>query len=314
MLALIAAQEAAVIASGHGSPLSAPIGTGTVDGFAAGMLLSGVVFVLILAQRRALRRPVGVSATRVNATPPGPAGEGPAPEPALGLYPAAVLAAPVEAEMFAPIADPGLGADLDLDTDLATAFGESAPASRAADAEVGPTLSTHPYADPYADVSPFGGAGSPASFRPFGDAANEVVLQAGVRLEEWLEGEMRRPSLPGSGRAQVPAAETSSAPATPVPAAVAAAEAATAVVPATLPQADPPPAATAEEELGDEPGQRRRAPAYQSKHRLSGRNDAKPWPENHRRAARHAAASSARSGTMSRMLGLRQLRPVSAAD
>jgi hypothetical protein len=316
MLALIAAQEAAVIASGHGSPLSAPIGTGTVDGFAAGMLLSGVVFVLIRAQRRALRRPVGVSATRVNATPAGPAGEGPAPEPALGFYPAPVLGASVEAEMFAPIADTGLGADLDLDlaTDLATAFGEPAPASRAADAEVSPPLSTHPYADPYADVSPFGGAGLPASFRPFGDATNEVVLQAGVRLEEWLEGEMRRPSLPGSRRAPGPAAETSSAPATPVPAAVAAAEAMTAVVPATLPQADPPPAATAEDELGDEPGQRRRAPAYQSKHRLSGRNDARPWPENHRRAARHAAASSARSGTMSRMLGLRQLRPVSAAD
>jgi hypothetical protein len=321
MLALIAVQEAAVIASGHGSPLSAPIGTGTVDGFAAGMLLSGVVFVLILAQRRALRRPVGVSATRVNATPatpPGPAGEGPAPEPALGLYPAPVLAAPVEAEMFAPIADTGLGADLDLDTDLATdlatAFGEAAPASRAADAEVSPTLSTQPYADPYADVSPFAGVGSLASFRPFGDAANEVVLQAGVRLEEWLEGQMRRPSLPGSSRAHAPAAETASAPATPVSVAVAAAGAATAVVPATLPEADPPPAATAEEELGDEPGQRRRAPAYQSKHRLSGRNDAKPWPENHRRAARHAAASSARSGTMSRMLGLRQLRPVSAAD
>lgn len=312
MLALIAAQEAAVIASGHGSPLTAPIGTGTVDGFAAGMVLSGVVFMLILAQRRALRRPVGVSATRVNATPAGLADEGSAPEPALGLYPAPVLAAPVEAEMFAPIADIGLdtGLDKDLDKDLDTVFGEPAAASRDADPEASPALSTHPYADPYADVRPFGGASSPASFVPFGDAANEVVLQAGVRLEEWLEGQMRRPSLPGSSRAPAPAAETSSAPVTPVPAAVAAAEAATAVVPATFPQADPPPAATAEEEPGDEPGQRRRAPAYQSKHRLSGRNDSKPWPENHHRAARHAAASSARSGAMSRMLGLRQLRPV----
>ena len=316
MLALIAAQEAAVIASGHGSPLTAPIGTGTVDGFAAGMVLSGVVFMLILAQRRALRRPVGVSAARVSATPTGSAGEGPAPESALGLYPAPVLAAPVEAEMFAPIADSGLDTGLDkgLDTDLAMVFGEPAAASREADPEVSPALSTHPYADPYADVRPFGGASSPASFVPFGDAANEVVLQAGVRLEEWLEGQMRRPSLPGSRRAPAPAAETSSAPLTPVPAAVAASEAATAVVPATFPPADPPPAATAEEELGDEPGQRRRAPAYQSKHRLSGRNDSKPWPENHHRAARHAAASSARSGAMSRMLGLRQLRPVSAAD
>ena len=319
MLALIAAQEAAVIASGHGSPLTAPIGTGTVDGFAAGMVLSGVVFMLILAQRRALRRPVGVSATRVSATPAGSAGEGSAPEPALGLYPAPVLAAPVEAEMFAPIADTGLddglddGLDKSLDADLATVFGQPAAASREADPEASPALSTHPYADPYADVRPFGGASSPASV-PFGDAANEVVLQPGVRLEEWLEGQMRRPSLPGSSRAPAPAAETSSAPVTPVPAAVVAAEAATAVVPATFPEADPPPAATAEEELGDEPGQRRRAPAYQSKHRLSGRNDSKPWPENHHRAARHAAASSARSGAMSRMLGLRQLRPVSAAD
>jgi hypothetical protein len=274
-----------------------------------------VVFMLILAQRRALRRPVGVSATRVSATPAGSAGEGSAPEPALGLYPAPVLAAPVEAEMFAPIADTGLDTGLDesLDTDLATVFGQPAAASREADREASPALSTHPYADPYADVRPFGGASSPASV-PFGDAANEVVLQPGVRLEEWLEGQMRRPSLPGSSRAPAPVAETSSAPVTPVPAAVVAAEAATAVVPATFPEADPPHAATTEEELGDEPGQRRRAPAYQSKHRLSGRNDSKPWPENHHRAARHAAASSARSGAMSRMLGLRQLRPVSAAD
>jgi len=183
MLALIAAQEAAVIASGHGSPLTAPIGTGTVDGFAAGMVLSGVVFMLILAQRRALRRPVGVGATRVSATPAGSAGEGSAPELALGLYPAPVLGAPVEAEMFAPIADTGLDTGLDesLDTDLATVFGQPAAASREADPEVSPALSTHPYADPYADVRPFGGASSPASV-PFGDAANEVVLQPGVRL------------------------------------------------------------------------------------------------------------------------------------
>ncbi|MGH3404583.1 MAG: hypothetical protein ACRDRJ_19090, partial [Streptosporangiaceae bacterium] len=181
-----------------------------------------------------------------------------------------------------------------------------------------PALSTYPYAD----VSPFTEATPPASFMPFADAANEVVLQAGVRLEEWLEGEMRRPSLPGSSRAHVPAPETAPALATPlpavvpavVPAAVAAAEASTAVVPVTFPEAGPPSSATAEEELGDEPGQRHRAPAYQSKHRLSGRSDSKPWPENHRRAARHAAASSARSGARSRMFGLRQLGPVSAAD
>ncbi len=308
MLALLAAQEAAVIASGHGSPLTAPIGTGTVDGFAAGMLLSGAVFLLILAQRRALRRPARASATQVSEIPAGPTDETPAPEAALGQYPAPFLAAPVEAEMFAPVEDPGPRMALD---EPAASFG--------ADPEVSPVLSTPALSThPYADVSPFGGGSSPASFMPFADAANEVVLQAGVRLEEWLEGEMRRPSLPGSSRPHVPAPETTSAPVTPVPAAVAAAEANTAVVPVTFPEAEPPPAATAEEELGDEPGQRRRASAYQSKHRQSGRSDSrpdsKPWPDNHRPAARHAAASSPRSRGMSRKLGLRQLGPVSAAD
>jgi hypothetical protein len=311
MLALLAAQEAAVIASGHGSPLTGPIGTGTVDGFAAGMLLSGVVFLLILAQRRALRRPARASATAVSEIPAGPANETPAAEAALGQYPAAFLAAPAEPDMFAPVTDPGPRMARD---EPAAGFG--------ADPGVSPALSTHPYAD----VSPFGGSSSPASFMPFADAANEVVLQAGVRLEEWLEGEMRRPSLPGSSRAHVPAPETAPAPVTPmpaampatVPAAVVAAEASTTVVPVTLPEAAPPPAAPADQELGDEPGQRRRASAYQSKHRLSGRSDSrpdsKPWPDNHRRAARHAAASSARSGAKSRMRGLRQLGPVSAAD
>ena len=315
MLALLAAQEAAVIASGHGSPLTAPIGTGTVDGFAAGMLLSGVVFLLILAQRRAVRRPARESAARVSETPAGPAGEAPAPEAALGQYPesilaAPILAAPVEAEVSPALSTQALSTQA-LSTQALSAQALSAQA-----------LSTHPYAD----VSPFGGASSPASFMPFADAANEVVLQAGVRLAEWLEGEMRRPSLPGSSRAHAPAPETAPALPTPlpaelpaelpatVPAAVAAAEASTAVVPATFPEAGPPPSATAEEELGDEPGQRRRASAYQSKHRLSGRSDSKPWPDNHRRAARHAAASSARSGAKSRMFGLRQLGPVSAAD
>lgn len=291
MLALLAAQEAAVIASGHGSPLSAPIGTGTVDGFAAGMLLSGVVFLLILAQRRAVRRPARASATRVSETLAGPAGEAPAPEAALGQYPESILAAPV---LAAPV-----------EADVSPALSTQA-------------LSTHPYAD----VRPFTEASSPASFMPFADASNEVVLQAGVRLEEWLEGEMRRPSLPGSSRVQVPAPETAPVMETPppaampavVPAAVVAAEASTAVVPATFPEAGPPPAAPAEEELGDEPGQRRRVSAYQSKHRLNGRSESKPWPDNHRRAARHAAASSARSGAKSRMFGLRQLGPVSAAD
>ncbi|MGH3397546.1 MAG: hypothetical protein ACRDPO_22920, partial [Streptosporangiaceae bacterium] len=311
------------IASGHGSPLTAPIGTGTVDGFAAGMLLSGVVFLLILAQRRAARRPARASAARVSETPAGPAGEAPAPEVALGQYPESILAAPILAAPVEAEVSPALSADaLSVQALSTQALGTQALGTQA--------LSTHPYAD----VSPFGGASSPASFMPFADAANEVVLQAGVRLEEWLEGEMRRPSLPGSSRAHFPAPETASALATPlpaavpavvpvavpavvpavVPAAVAAAEASTAVVPVTFPEAGPPSSATAEEDLGDEPGQRRRASAYQSKHRLSGRSDSKPWPDNHRRAARHAAASSARSGARSRMFGLRQLGPVSAAD
>ncbi|MGH3404907.1 MAG: hypothetical protein ACRDRJ_20725, partial [Streptosporangiaceae bacterium] len=157
MLALLAAQEAAVIASGHGSPLTAPIGTGTVDGFAAGMLLSGVVFLLILAQRRAARRPARASAMRVSETPVGPAGEAPAPEATLGQYPESILAAPV---LAAPV----------------EAEVSPAPSTQALSTQA---LSTYPYAD----VSPFTEATPPASFMPFADAANEVVLQAGVRLE-----------------------------------------------------------------------------------------------------------------------------------
>jgi hypothetical protein len=264
------------------------------------MLLSGVVFLLILAQRRAARRPARASATRLTETPAGPAGEAPAPE-AFGQYPESILAAPVLGGPAEAEVSPALSTQALSTQTLST-----------------PASSTHPYAD----VSPFGGASSPASFMPFGDAANEVVLQAGVRLEEWLEGEMRRPSLPGSSRTHVPAPETAPALAAPlpaempavVPAAVVAAEASTAVVPATFPEAGPPSSAAADEELGDEAGQRRRASAYQSKHRLSGHSESKPWPDNHRRAARHAAASSARSGAKSRMFGLRQLGPVSATD
>jgi hypothetical protein len=146
---------------------------------------------------------------------------------------------------------------------------------------------------------------------PFADAANEILLQPGIRLEEWLEGQMRRPSLPRSSHAPVtepesePGNDKEKVPAAPIPAAVAAAEATTAVVPAT-------PAPEAVEEDGA--AHHRRAPAYQSKHRLAGRSDSKPWSETHRRTARHAAASSARSGAMSRMFSLRQLRPVSAGD
>src|SRR6185437_2632975 len=231
MLALIAAQEAASIASGHGSPLTAPIGTGTVDGFAAGMLLSGVVFLLILAQRRALRRPASAgAATRATATTAGPpasaastgsahaeshaesahagsahAGPAMAQDSALGMYPtpapvlaAPVLAAPVEADLPAPLADPlaplaGPPAPFgDLPAPLTDPFLTASFEVPEAGDQIGPALSTHPYAD----VSPLAGASAPARFMPFADAANEVVLQPGVRLEEWLEGEMRRPSLP----------------------------------------------------------------------------------------------------------------------
>ena len=106
------------------------------------------------------------------------------------------------------------------------------------------------------------------------------------------------------------------APATNVPAAVAAAEATTAVVPAVpaTPPATTPSDNSAEPDVADESGHHRRAPAYQSKHRLVGRNDSKPWPDSHRRGARHAAASPTRSGVRSRRFGLRQLRPVSAGD
>jgi len=410
MLALIAAQEAASIASGHGSPLTAPIGTGTVDGFAAGMLLSGVVFLLILAQRRALRRPASAgAATRATATTAGPpasaastgsahaeshaesahagsahAGPAMAQDSALGMYPtpapvlaAPVLAAPVEADPLAPLANPptpladplaplaGPPAPLagppapfgDLPAPLTDPFLTASSEVPEAGEQIGPALSTHPYAD----VSPLAGASAPARYMPFADAANEVVLQPGVRLEEWLEGEMRRPSLPKRtpANAAVPASAslfeatpapvattfTTTAPAMTapamtmpvtaepvtadptntvlaanVPAAVAAAEAPTAVVPVT--PAAPPATATssdnsdnsADPDLADESGHHRRSPAYQSKHRLVGRNDSKPWPDNHRRGARHAAASPARSGTRSRMFGLRQLRPVSAGD
>jgi len=396
MLALIAAQEAASIASGHGSPLTAPIGTGTVDGFAAGMLLSGVVFLLILAQRRALRRPASAgAATRATATTAGPpasaastgsahaeshaesahagsahAGPAMAQDSALGMYPtpapvlaAPVLAAPVEADLPAPLADPlaplaGPPAPFgDLPAPLTDPFLTASFEVPEAGDQIGPALSTHPYAD----VSPLAGASAPARFMPFADAANEVVLQPGVRLEEWLEGEMRRPSLPKRtpANAAVPASAslfeatpapvattfTTTAPAMTapamtmpvtaepvtadptntvlaanVPAAVAAAEAPTAVVPVT--PAAPPATVTssdnsdnsADPDLAEESGHHRRSPAYQSKHRLVGRNDSKPWPDNHRRGARHAAASPARSGTRSRMFGLRQLRPVSAGD
>src|SRR6185437_994409 len=364
MLALIAAQEAASIASGHGSPLTAPIGTGTVDGFAAGMLLSGVVFLLILAQRRALRRPASAgAATRATATTAGPpasaastgsahaeshaesahagsahAGPAMAQDSALGMYPtpapvlaAPVLAAPVEADPLAPLADPPAPFG-DLPAPLTDPFLTASFEVPEAGDQIGPALSTHPYAD----VSPLAGASAPARFMPFADAANEVVLQPGVRLEEWLEGEMRRPSLPKRtpANAAVPAsaslfeatpapvatAFTATAPAMTapvmtmpvtaepvtadptntvlaanVPAAVAAAEAPTAVVPVT--PAAPPATVTssdnsdnsADPDLAEESGHHRRSPAYQSKHRLVGRNDSKPWPDNHRRGARHAA-------------------------
>jgi hypothetical protein len=344
MLALIAAQEAAVIASGHGSPLTSPIGYGTVDGFAAGTLLSGVVCMLILAQRRALRRPVRAGAS---ATPAGQSAQAPPMDDGIGQNLPQPLAAPVEMAAHAP-AEMRASVPAEMEANASAEAAALALIGAAAAASVQPEPSARievpafapgdetasvpvdsapwapveppaftPFTDadlsthPYADISPYGCMNSSTEFMPFADAANEILLQPGVRLEEWLEGQMRRPSLPRSGR--VAAAELDKAehgkeeqrPA-PVPSAVVAAEATTAVVPAT------PPAPEADEE--DDTGHHRRAPAYQSKHRLAGRNDSKPWPENHRRPARHAAASSARSGAMSRMFSLRQLRPVSAGD
>jgi hypothetical protein len=249
------------------------------------MALSGVVFMLILAQRRAVRRPVRAAAS---------AGQN-LPQP---------LAAPVEVATSAPASAPPEAAAFAPATDavLSMAFGDPAAGENQAGAIR--DLSTHPYAG----VSPYRSVNSSTEFMPFADAASEVLLQPGIRLEEWLEGQMRRPSLPRSGRAPVtepePDSDKEKVPA-PIPAAVAAAEAATAVVPAT-------PAPEAVEE--DDAARHRRAPAYQSKHRLAGRSDSKPWSETHRRTARHAAASSARSGAMSRMFSLRQLRPVSAGD
>lgn len=346
MLALIAAQEAAVIASGHGSPLTSPIGYGTVDGFAAGTLLSGVVFMLILAQRRALRRPVRAGAGVAPAAQAAPTDDG------LGQNLPQPLAAPVEMAVRAP-AEMRVDASAEMEANaraeaaalalIGAAAAASvqpepsarievpafAPADEAASVPVDSApwapveplaftpvteadLSTHPYAD----ISPYGCMKSSTEFMPFADAANEILLQPGVRLEEWLEGQMRRPSLPRSGRiaaAELDKAEHDKAeheeeqPPAPVPSAVVAAEATTAVVPAT-------PAPEVVEVEEDDTAHHRRAPAYQSKHRLAGRNESKPWPENHRRPARHAAASSARSGAMSRMFSLRQLRPVSAGD
>jgi hypothetical protein len=55
MLALIAVQEA--VASGLGTGLLPAIGTGTLDGFAAGMLLSGAVFLVLMASRHGTLRP-----------------------------------------------------------------------------------------------------------------------------------------------------------------------------------------------------------------------------------------------------------------
>lgn len=305
MLALIAAQEAAVIASGHGSSLTSPVGTGTVDGFAAGMVLSGALFMLILAQRRAVRRPGRAGASAI---PPGRPAQAPALDDALGQNLPQPLAAPAEVPTSAPAEAPAFAsANVPVEapafapaTDAVLNVAFSDPAAGENQAGAIRDLSTHPYAG----VSPYSSMNSSTEFMPLADAASEVLLQPGIRLEEWLEGQMRRPSLPRSGRAPEPEHEhdNDKVPA-PIPAAVAAAEAATAVVPA---------APEAVEE--DDAAHHRRAPAYQSKHRLAGRSDSKPWSETHRRTARHAAASSARSGAMSRMFSLRQLRPVSAGD
>ena len=210
MLGLLAAREAAVIASGHGSLLNGQISASTVDGFAAGVLLSAVVLLLIVAERRARRR-------RVRA-----------------------------AGASALIGDMGRADSISPE-------------------------STHSSAD----VPPRGWISSRTD-------VNEVVTQAGVRLEEWLEGEieMRRPARPGwSGVGDADAARNEGT-----------------------------------SEAAPEPGKPRRGASYQSKHRLVGRNDSKPWPDDQRRVARHAAASSGRSSATNRRLEVRQFGPVSAGD
>lgn len=208
MLGLLAAREAAVIASGHGSLLNGQISASTIDGFAAGVLLSGLVLLVILAQRRARRR-------RVRA-----------------------------AGASALIGDMGRADSISPD-------------------------STHSYAD----VPPQGWISSRTD-------VNEVATQAGVRVEEWLEGEMRRPARPGWSRVGDADAVRDEA----------------------------------ASEAVQEPGHPRRAVSYQSKHRLAGRNDSKPWPDDQRRVARHATASSGRSSATSRRLDVRQFGPVSAGD
>jgi len=55
MLALIAVQEA--VASGLGTGLVPALGAGTLDGFAAGLLLSGAIFLVLMAQRNGTRWP-----------------------------------------------------------------------------------------------------------------------------------------------------------------------------------------------------------------------------------------------------------------
>lgn len=63
MLALIAAKEAAT-APGLGTALVPAIRAGTLDSFALGMLLSGAVFLVFMAQRHGTRRAVGRAAGR----------------------------------------------------------------------------------------------------------------------------------------------------------------------------------------------------------------------------------------------------------
>ncbi|HUZ26610.1 MAG TPA: hypothetical protein VMV07_22895 [Streptosporangiaceae bacterium] len=62
MLALIAVQE--TVASGFGAALLPAIGAGTLDGFAVGMLLSGAVFLVLMAQRHGTRRARGLIGAR----------------------------------------------------------------------------------------------------------------------------------------------------------------------------------------------------------------------------------------------------------
>ena len=134
-IAALAAKEV-VAASGLGAGLLPGVAPSAVDGFAAGTLLSGVCFLLIVAPRHGLRRPrlsargrslpdpaeaidIAETTACTPADGPGyaaPAAEGYASAPALGYAPAAGYAARparlrARARRYAPRPRPGTRPD-----------------------------------------------------------------------------------------------------------------------------------------------------------------------------------------------------------